>query len=164
MLGAVLIAAIAGRGRGGLGPRQLADTKAKPDPTVVAAQRSAAAKASAADTQERERVAWLDSANTSVKRLDARRAAYRQSLARATTPSDQAAAARRLASSFAAGQALVKDAPASVTGAAALRRCHAPRRGRLHASRPPPLTTATAPHTAAPPARCATRRPMWPPR
>ena len=65
-------------------------------------------------------MAWLDAANTSVKRLDARRADYRRSLARATTPSDQAATARRLASSFAAGQALVKDAPASVTGAAAL--------------------------------------------
>ena len=119
VLGAVLVAAIAAAGVGGwaLGS---SDPKAKPDPTVVAAQRSAAARARAASTQERERVAWLDSANTSVKRLDARRADYRRSLARATTPSDQAAAARRLASSFAAGQALVKDAPASVTGAAAL--------------------------------------------
>ncbi len=119
VLGALLLVAIAGAGVAGwaLGS---SDTKAKPDPTVVASQRAAAARASAATAQERERVAWLDSANTSVKRLDTRRAAYRRSLARATTPSDQAAAARRLASSFAAGQSVVKDAPASVTGATAL--------------------------------------------
>ena len=85
VLGAVLIAAIAGAGIAGWTVGG-ADTKAKPDPSVVAAQRSAAAKARTAAAQERERVAWLGSANNSIARLDARRVAYRRSLARARTP------------------------------------------------------------------------------
>ncbi len=72
VLGAVLIAAIAGAGIAGWAVGG-ADTKAKPDPSAVAAQRSAAAKARTAAAQERERVAWLGSANNSIARLDTRR-------------------------------------------------------------------------------------------
>ncbi len=73
VLGAVLIAAIAGAGIAGWTVGG-ADTETKPDPGAVAAQRSAAAKARTAAAQERERVAWLGSANDSIARLDARRA------------------------------------------------------------------------------------------
>ena len=97
------------------------DTSSQPqvDAGTLKAERQARARAKAAATAEQERVAWLGSANDAMKASTARRATGRRRLASAGTPGDQAAAATRLARSYAGARRAVGNPPASVPRAAA---------------------------------------------
>jgi serine/threonine-protein kinase len=101
----------------------------KPDPAAAAARKAAAQRAGTAAAQERERVAWLGTANAAAERLSARRTAHRRTLARASRAHGQAVAARRLAASFRSARRSLGEAPATVPQAgtldAALRRAEA---------------------------------------
>jgi serine/threonine protein kinase len=92
----------------------------KPDPEAAAARKAAADRAGTAAARERERVAWLGTANAAAERLSARRAAHRRTLARASRAHGQAVAARRLAASFRSARRALGEAPATVPQAGAV--------------------------------------------
>ena len=117
----VLLLAVAGAGVAGwMAGGSDSSTTPKVDPAARQAERAAERRAEAAATTEQQRVAWLGSANDAVETLNSRRSADRRRLAAARTPGDQAARARRLASSYALARRSLGDPPASVPRAAAV--------------------------------------------